>query len=110
MLLMKLILTGPLAPGAWTACVAACSPLAWNPLLFGLCWAACGPAGSLACFARDTMIETISGEQIPISEISRGNLVKSLDEDGNEKDTRVILNIKSVGKFEFLRIEINFKE
>ena len=53
--------SGPLAPGAWTACVAACAPLAGNPILFGICWAACGPAGSLACFASDTIALTPQG-------------------------------------------------
>ena len=53
--------SGPLAPGAWTACVAACSSVAWNPVLFGICWAACGPGSSLACFADTTTITTQKG-------------------------------------------------
>jgi len=65
---------GPLAPGAWTACVAACAPLAWNPILFGICWAACGPAGSLACFANDTTVTSQRG-LILLSDTAVGDFV-----------------------------------
>jgi hypothetical protein len=55
LLLLTLAQSGPLAPGVWTACMAACSPLAaagpFGMLAAIACWAACGPAGSLACFA-----------------------------------------------------------
>lgn len=59
--LMTKIQSGPAAPGVWTACVAACGSLAWNPILFGICWAACGPGGSLACFANDTFVISQKG-------------------------------------------------
>lgn len=61
----------------------------------------------VACFSEDTLLTVKNSNEIvskEIKEIKRNDYVLTLDEKGNSVFTKVISNIKSNGKFDFVNI------